>query len=621
LIEERGRYDALVDEAKSISVKMVKADVDRTCPTLSFFQCGGRARLERILHAYVLYDRQEAERSGGALEPLGYVQGMNVLVTNLLWHSWDEESAFWLFVASVRHFDLRSIFQKDMSGLKMHGFVVLQLIHLSMADLSDHLADYMQGQLDLCLTEWIITLFASTVPLVPLANLWDNCFEDGWVAVYRLILTRLRLLKPQLMAESEFGRLVDLVKYCHVDVEEGLLASVVTPVGAFPQQPDAEGLSAELLDGGAGLSAPWSKRPSIARRAAGRWQRWFGRAPRRHGSRGGSFEGSSTEGPAATLCRGRWTCADCNGSESCVSWEAQVALVSLRRELIPARFVAECERMFHEQAIIEDAEDWEASDAQDAEGGQGQEPTASAAGPEPRDAAPRTLRPSASPVGLRHHGGRAAAEGRSLHVSSVPPSWTSKRVEDFFHHQGDVERVRLAPVKAGQESRVAVVDFATSGDALKAAKVCDGLNIDIQSGKFTLQCSIAQHSGERSSASQVDTRVHAELEVARTELQEHKLSSSAQLVRALEELAVAQSEACEARQELDACRAREKELRAAQAGATDMQRELGECREELAELRQMRSAVLREVLRTQKEPASTFRLMPRGATLPPPGII
>ncbi|CAK0796452.1 unnamed protein product [Prorocentrum cordatum] len=107
----------------------------------------------------------------------------------------------------------------DMRGLRVRGFTVAQLLQQRMPELSEHLAEYLRNDLSLLLTEWLLTLFASSVPLGPVASLWDRFFEEGYVAIYRLALARLRCLQPWLRAETDFASLVHLIKEAHVEFD------------------------------------------------------------------------------------------------------------------------------------------------------------------------------------------------------------------------------------------------------------------------------------------------------------------------------------------------------------------------------------------------------------------
>eukprot|EP00971_Amphidinium_carterae_P177909 3528362-Amphidinium_carterae.2 len=65
------------------------------------------------------------------------VEGMNFLVTVLLWHAVKEEDAFWIFVSMMQSYGLRCMYEPpDMCGLKMRSSTMSQLLHQEMPDLS-----------------------------------------------------------------------------------------------------------------------------------------------------------------------------------------------------------------------------------------------------------------------------------------------------------------------------------------------------------------------------------------------------------------------------------------------------------------------------------------------------
>ena len=84
------------------SLMQIERDLGRTFPRHPFFreQDGGRghAKLKKVLIAFCNYEREVC-----------YVQGMNFIVAQLLMHS-SETFAFWLFVALIRGYGMREIY-------------------------------------------------------------------------------------------------------------------------------------------------------------------------------------------------------------------------------------------------------------------------------------------------------------------------------------------------------------------------------------------------------------------------------------------------------------------------------------------------------------------------------
>jgi len=349
---EVGRYAALIEEICKGSQhlptdkdRQLQVDVERTCPTLTFFSegCSGRISLYNILRAWVVYDAQEAAKAG-AQKAVGYVQGMNFLVTVLLWHASKEEDAFWLFVAMMQTYGLRCMYEPpDMYGLKMRSSTMAQLLHQEMPDLSGHLAEYLRNSFGLLITEWLLTLFAGSVPLGPLAAFWDHFFEEGYRAVYRLILARLRCLSPTLLAETDFAALVYLVKTAHVDFDCSSGDPRAVPGAVHPH--------AICGDGAVGGEA------AKKRGSKNMIKRWVSNA-RKHFEKESSKDielvasgPASPGGDADGLDAGSWTCMACNGSETCRSWEVLVNVL-LAAEDVSEESVRHFETMFSSSTIM-----------------------------------------------------------------------------------------------------------------------------------------------------------------------------------------------------------------------------------------------------------------------------
>jgi len=375
LLEMAQQGPPYLDESTS---RQVNLDVERSCPALSFFQGGGgRRMLTNILCAWVVLDKgagggdgdaaaaaaegatqkeTAAEDSGGdaagaataaagteaaesgdarspgggptaaamdgaadaaAVVPVGYVQGMSFIAMNLLWHAGKEEAAFWVFVAMMQRYDLRTMFEPpDMKGLQMRTSTVTHLIQYTRPELSRHLAEYLQNSLGLIVTDWLLTLFACSMALGPLAELWDRFFSAGYSVIYRLILARLRCLEPWLLREKDFTRLAHLVRFAHVNFDrvEGLLVPRLRMLAPKPQ-------------------------PSLLKRIA------VGAVSLV--SRESDMSGPEDIAPVAFAQQNAaaWTCSECNGSENCESWLSLVTELA-EAECIAPEVIERFERIF-----------------------------------------------------------------------------------------------------------------------------------------------------------------------------------------------------------------------------------------------------------------------------------
>lgn len=158
---------------------MISMDVGRTFPDTPFFKGSGQKHLERVLRAYAVFD-----------PAVGYVQGMNFLAAALLYHSTAEAEAFWLFVTLFHQYNLRRMFLPGLPGLRYRCGVVERLLATASPDVSNILIAA-HVPMEILATDWLLTLFAYTIPLDCLGIFWDQFFNEGWVAVYRLIIYHL----------------------------------------------------------------------------------------------------------------------------------------------------------------------------------------------------------------------------------------------------------------------------------------------------------------------------------------------------------------------------------------------------------------------------------------------
>eukprot|EP00921_Rhytidocystis_pertsovi_P000954 GHVQ01001648.1.p1 GENE.GHVQ01001648.1~~GHVQ01001648.1.p1 ORF type:complete len:987 (-),score=113.87 GHVQ01001648.1:365-3325(-) len=180
----------------------VLMDIGRTYPSVEFYKVGfGQELLRRVLNAYAFYDPE-----------VGYVQGMNFLAAILLWHCSDEKEAFCLLVALMQLYDLRCMFLPQLPGVFKRCSVLKRLLRTYYQSILDHL-ETANVEIPMLAADWLMTLFAYSIPIEPLGQLWDDFFEEGWISIYRLILERLSRLKGKIIGISDVADIMRIVKY------------------------------------------------------------------------------------------------------------------------------------------------------------------------------------------------------------------------------------------------------------------------------------------------------------------------------------------------------------------------------------------------------------------------
>lgn len=136
----------------------------------------GRAKLLNILLAYSRWDPK-----------VGYVQGMNFIVANLLLHT-NEENAFILLVRMMqdRKYNCRDFFEPDLRRYRAVGPMMDALIKRYIPDLHAHFEKI--GVDSRHFTQEFVTLYTytSNMPRDVLNQIWDMFFLSGWSILFRV---------------------------------------------------------------------------------------------------------------------------------------------------------------------------------------------------------------------------------------------------------------------------------------------------------------------------------------------------------------------------------------------------------------------------------------------------
>ena len=173
---------------------LIGKDVGRSFPNVELFRekdGEGQTMLRNVLKAFSLYDTA-----------IGYCQGLGFVVGPLLMHM-SEAEAFAILVRLMEHYDLRSCYLPDLSGLhlRIHQFQTLLTRHLP--HLSAHLAQLKVEPL--YVSQWFLSFFAVTCPLPMLLRIYDVILSEGATeTLMRVALSLMQRNEQKLLAFSEF---------------------------------------------------------------------------------------------------------------------------------------------------------------------------------------------------------------------------------------------------------------------------------------------------------------------------------------------------------------------------------------------------------------------------------
>ncbi|KAL8429216.1 hypothetical protein Efla_006205 [Eimeria flavescens] len=234
----------------------IELDVHRTFPSIPFFREEGQHALRRILQAFAVFDPE-----------VGYVQGMNFVAGALLYHSnttvhccprgpsgsamrllqeppedpltaaaaaaaaaaagdcksaaaaakqhftlrTRENRVFWLMASLFYFYELRRLYLPSLPGVFERCAALEKMLEMQTPELLEHLQTC-GVSLPLLTSDWLLTLFAYTIPLPALSLVLTQFFEEGWVFLYKLVCARLKRMSAPLLAATDIVDVVTIAK-------------------------------------------------------------------------------------------------------------------------------------------------------------------------------------------------------------------------------------------------------------------------------------------------------------------------------------------------------------------------------------------------------------------------
>ncbi|KAH9909127.1 rab-GTPase-TBC domain-containing protein [Xylariomycetidae sp. FL2044] len=180
---------------------IIGKDLGRSFPGVDMFrdpEGDGQQMLGRVLKCFSLYDQK-----------IGYCQGLAFLVGPLLMHMPDNH-AFCVLVRLMEHYDLRSCFLPDLSGLHVRIYQFRELLRQNLPGLSNHLDDL---QVDPAyVSQWFLSFFAVTCPLPMLFRIYDVIFAEGASeTIMRVALSLMRKNESRILACAELEDVMQLL--------------------------------------------------------------------------------------------------------------------------------------------------------------------------------------------------------------------------------------------------------------------------------------------------------------------------------------------------------------------------------------------------------------------------
>ncbi|KAF9892039.1 ecotropic viral integration site [Aspergillus nanangensis] len=180
---------------------LIGKDIGRSFPNVEMFRDPhgeGQQMLGRVLNCFSLYDTK-----------IGYCQGLGFVVGPLLMHMTDAE-AFCVLVRLMDHYDLRTCYLPDLSGLHLRVYQFQNLLARLRPALFAHLESL--NVEPVYVSQWFLSFFAVSCPLPMLLRIYDVIFLEGACeTLMRVALSLMQRNEKKIIACTEFEDVMQLL--------------------------------------------------------------------------------------------------------------------------------------------------------------------------------------------------------------------------------------------------------------------------------------------------------------------------------------------------------------------------------------------------------------------------
>ncbi|KAB8234304.1 putative GTPase activating protein (Evi5) [Aspergillus alliaceus] len=180
---------------------LIGKDIGRSFPNVEMFRDPhgeGQQMLARVLKCFSLYDTK-----------IGYCQGLGFVVGPLLMHMTDAE-AFCVLVRLMDHYDMRTCYLPDLSGLHLRVYQFQNLLARLRPTLFAHLESLHVEPI--YVSQWFLSFFAVACPMPMLLRIYDVIFLEGACeTLMRVALSLMQRNEKKIMACAEFEDVMQLL--------------------------------------------------------------------------------------------------------------------------------------------------------------------------------------------------------------------------------------------------------------------------------------------------------------------------------------------------------------------------------------------------------------------------
>lgn len=194
-----GYYQSLLDnflEYPNPSFHQIELDLRRTFSDMKEHNHPEREQqMRNILRAYVKRNPS-----------IGYCQGVNFITAILLQHL-NEEEAFWVLCQIIEYM-LPLDYYTIMTGVIIDQRWLELLVKDRIPAITKHLRK-VEYDCQANLFQWFVCLFANTLPFDVVANIWDQFFSKGIIALFQYALGIFEIMKKPILKTKDMGELFE----------------------------------------------------------------------------------------------------------------------------------------------------------------------------------------------------------------------------------------------------------------------------------------------------------------------------------------------------------------------------------------------------------------------------
>ncbi|CAD8169204.1 unnamed protein product [Paramecium octaurelia] len=172
-------------------VHQIERDLSRTIKAENYHK-----EIKNILTAYSVYDPN-----------IGYVQGMNYIVSILFNHAKQEWITFWLFVNLIEQMEIRDIFQLSLNAINKYSKILDFLLNKFVPKIYQNLS-LKQVNTELFIQQWLLSLLLQFIPFEYTQVYLDGLFKQGISYFYTIALTIIKAFDKAIQEEDQIEILI-----------------------------------------------------------------------------------------------------------------------------------------------------------------------------------------------------------------------------------------------------------------------------------------------------------------------------------------------------------------------------------------------------------------------------